>query len=237
MMEAQLNIKNLYKHFDGIVAVDHVDLSVSSGSITGIFGDNGTGKTTLFNLISGFEKPDSGMVFFEGKDISHYSVLRRARMGLGRLFQSPRIFGDLTVIDNLIAAGKNIEGNHLHNYLIKQKVVKENQRIIRERAINVLEQFHLTEKLMLKAYELSVGEKRLLSLGSLLMNGAKLLLLDEPFAGINEVAAVQIAEKINQLKKSGITILMIEHDLARLNNIADTLYEMKQGKIDEVKRN
>jgi branched-chain amino acid transport system ATP-binding protein len=126
MMEAILNIQNLYKHYDGIVAVDYVSLSIMPGTITGIFGDNGAGKTTLFNLLSGFEKPDNGSVFFEGKDITKKSVIYRSRHGVGRLFQIPRFFGDITVLDNLLAAGNNHEAKYLHNYLLKNATIKSN---------------------------------------------------------------------------------------------------------------
>lgn len=233
MMEAILNIQNLYKHYEGIVAVDNVSLSIMSGTITGIFGDNGVGKTTLFNLLSGFEKPDSGTVHFDGKDITKKSVIYRARHGMGRLFQIPRFFGDVTVLDNLLAAGNNHEAKYLHNYLLKHSAIKKNKIADLEKAKKILEQFHLSDKAGLKAYELSVGEKRLLSLGSLLMNEAKLLLLDEPFAGINDIAAKQIKTILISLKNSGTTFLMIEHDKAKLFELADSVYEMKQGKLSK----
>ncbi len=230
-MEAILNIQNLYKHYEGIVAVDNVNLNTMPGTITGIFGDNGAGKTTLFNLISGFEKPDYGAVFYYDKDITKKSVIYRARHGMGRLFQIPRFFADVTVLDNLLAVGNNHEAKYLHNYLLKHSVIKKNKIADIEKAKNLLEQFHLTDKAGLMAYELSVGEKRLLSLGTLLMNEAKLLLLDEPYTGINEIAAQQIKTILISLKNSGATLLMIEHDKAKLFELADSVYEMKQGKL------
>lgn len=231
MMEALMNIQYLYKHFEGIVAVDHISLSVLPVTITGIFGDNGAGKTTLFNLLSGFEKPDSGNVVFEGKNITKKSVIYRARHGMGRLFQIPRFFGDVTVLDNLLAAGNNHEAKYLHNYLLKHSTIRKIKITELEKAKNLLEQLHLTDKAELKAYELSVGEKRLLSLGSLLMNEAKLLLLDEPFAGINEIAAQRIKSILISLKNSGTTFLMIDHDQGKLFEMADNVYEMKNGKL------
>ena len=231
MMETILNIKNLYKHYEGIVAVDEVNISILSGTITGIYGNNGAEKTTLFNLLSGFEKPDNGSIFFEGKNITKKSVIYRSRHGMGRLFQIPRIFADVTVLDNLLAAGNNHEAKYLHNYLMKHSTISKNKIKDNEKAKNILQQFHLTDKAGLKAYELSVGEKRLLSLGSLLMNDAKLLLLDEPFAGINEIAAQQIKHILTSLKNIGTTFLMIEHDKEKLFELADRVYEMKQGKL------
>lgn len=230
-MEAILNIQNLYKHFDGVVAVDKVNLTIMPGTITGIYGDNGAGKTTLFNLLSGFEKPDRGSVFFENKDITKKSVIYRAKHGMGRLFQIPRFFSDLTVLDNLLAAGNNHEARYLHNYLLKYSAIRKNKIKDTEKAKKILEQFHLTDKAGQKAFELSIGEKRLISLGSLLMNEAKLLLLDEPFAGINEVGAQEIKSILFSLKNSGTTFLMIEHDKEKLFELADNVYEMKQGNL------
>lgn len=231
MMEAILNIKNVFKHYEGIVAVDNVNLSILPGTITGVYGDNGAGKTTLFNLISGFEKTEEGYIIFEGKDITQKTVIYRAGHGIGRLFQISRFFSDVTVLDNLLAAGNNQEAKYLHNYLLKHSIIKKNKIADFKKAQNILEQLNLSDKAGLKAYELSVGEKRLLSLGSLLMNDAKLLLLDEPFAGINEVAALKIKSILISLKNSGTTFLMIEHDKAKLIELADSVYEMKQGKL------
>lgn len=230
-METILNIQNLYKHYEGIVAVDNVNLSILPGTIMGIYGDNGAGKTTLFNLLSGFEKPDGGSVFFNGKNITKKSVIYRARHGMGRLFQIPRIFSDVTVFDNLLAAGNNNEANYLHNYLLKRATIKRNRIKDSEKAAHILEQFYLTGSAALKAHELSVGEKRLLSLGSLLMNEASLLLLDEPFTGISEDAVLRIKAMFSELKKRGVTFLMIEHDKDKLFELADSVYEMKQGKL------
>lgn len=231
MMEAILKIQNIYKHYEGIVAVDHVNLSIIPGTITGIFGDNGAGKTTLFNLISGFEKVDTGHIVFEGKDITKKGVIYRSKHGMGRLFQIPRIFTDVTVLDNLLAAGNNHEARYLHNYLLKHSTIKKNKLIDLEKAKNILEQFNLSDKAGLKAYQLSIGEKKLLSLGSLLMNEAKLMLLDEPFAGINEIAAQQIKKILVSLKNNGTTFLMIEHEKDKLFEMADSVCEMKQGKL------
>jgi len=230
-----MDIQNLYKHYEGIVAVDNANLSILPGTITGIYGDNGAGKTTLFNLVSGFERPDSGTIIFDGNDITYLSVLKRARLGIGRLFQTPRIFSNITVLDNLLAAGNNHEANHLHNYLLKRSTIKKNKIKDAEKAINTLEQFHLADKAGLKAFELSIGEKKLISLGCLLMNGTKLLLLDEPRAGISEIMTDKLKNILYKLKTDGITLIIIEHDKTMLNEMADTVLEMKQGKLNKVK--
>lgn len=234
MMEAILNIQNLSKHFEGIVAVDKLSFSIMPGTITGIFGDNGTGKTTLFNLISGFEKPDSGIILFNGNDVTHKSVLKRSRIGMGRLFQTPRIFSEISVMDNLLAAGNNHAAYQLHNYLFKSVTIKNNKMKDTEKAQRILAAFNFTEKASFKAYELSVGEKKLLSLGCLLMNGAKFLLLDEPRAGLSEIMNDKLKNILCKLKADGITLLIIEHNKIMLNEVADTVYELKQGKLNDV---
>ncbi|MCF8306303.1 MAG: ATP-binding cassette domain-containing protein [Ignavibacteriales bacterium] len=230
-MEELLIIRDLNKHYDGIIAVDKVNFTIMPGTITGIYGDNGAGKTTLFNIISGFEKADMGNVVFEGEDITRKSVIYRSRKGIGRLFQIPRIFSDVSVLDNLLAAGNNHEAKYLHNYVLKPAAIRQNILKDRDKAKNILKEFNLTSKAGLKAFELSVGEKRLLSLCSLLMNEAKLLLLDEPFAGINEIAALQIQNYLISLKSRGMTLVMIEHDKTKLFELADSVYEMKQGSL------
>ncbi len=233
-METILNIQHISKHFDGIVAVDDMSMTIPTGTITGIFGDNGAGKSSLFNLLSGFEKPDSGNIFYRGIDITQKSVLKRARLGIGRLFQTPRIFSDLTVFDNLLAASKNQKGHHFYNYIVNPDAIRNEIKIDSLKAYKILEQFSLSEKWDMKTYELSIGEKKLLSLGSLLMNDAQLLLLDEPFAGINETMISHLKNILVLIKKQGITLLIIEHNKAAITDIADIILEMKQGKISKL---
>lgn len=232
-METILKIQHVSKHFDGIVAVDDVTMAFPASTITGIFGDNGAGKSSLFNLLSGFEKPDSGMIFFQNKDITHKSVLQRAKMGMGRLFQIPRIFSDISVFDNLLAASKNPKGHHSYNYFLNPAAIRRETEIDSIRANKILEQFSLLNKSSIKAYELSIGEKKLLSLGSLLMNDAQLLLLDEPFAGINEALIAHLKNMLILIKQQGVTLLIIEHNKTLIEEIADNYYEMKRGKIIE----
>lgn len=233
-METILNIQHISKHFDGIVAVDDMSMTIPTGTITGIFGYNGAGKSSLFNLLSGFEKPDSGNIFYRGIDITQKSVLKRARLGIGRLFQTPRIFSDLTVFDNLLAASKNQKGHHFYNYIVNPDAIRNEIKIDSLKAYKILEQFSLSEKWDMKTYELSIGEKKLLSLGSLLMNDAQLLLLDEPFAGINETMISHLKNILVLIKKQGITLLIIEHNKAAITDIADIILEMKQGKISKL---
>lgn len=230
-MESILNIQNLSKHFGGIKAVNNVSLTIAPQSIIGLYGDNGAGKTTLFNLISGFEKPDMGTVIFMGRNITHKSVLNRAQMGMGRLFQNPRVFTEMSVLDNLIAASKQTTSHHLLNYITKRDIIKTEENTNHENALNILQQFSLDKKTKFKAYELSVGERKLLSLGCLLMNDSKLILLDELSSGLNSMMIDRLHETIINLNKTGITFVMIEHDLLLISNLCNQKYEINNGKI------
>lgn len=232
-MEEILTIQNISKHFQGIKAVDDVSLSLKQGTITGIYGDNGAGKTTLFNLISGFELPDSGNILLKGKYITHKSVLQRSQMGMGRLFQNPRIFSEVTVLDNLLAASKHTSGHHLMNYIFKNQIIREEEIANLQKANEILEQFSLSSKSNQKAYELSVGERKLLSLGCLLMNDTSFILLDELASGLDGIMIERMNDVINQLNKSGVTFLMIEHDNEVIKKLCTKTYEMQNGKLIE----
>ena len=232
-MDSILEIQSLSKHFAGITAVDNVTLTIASQSIIGIYGDNGAGKTTLFNLISGFEKPDTGTITLQEKNITHKSVLSRAQMGMGRLFQNPRVFTEMTVTDNLMAASKHTTGHHILNYITKRNVIRQEENANREKAMGILQQFSLDTKANLKAYELSVGERKLLSLGCLLMNDSKFILLDELSSGLNSVMIDRLHETIIGLNKSGITFVMIEHDLPLISSLCNEKYEISNGKISK----
>ncbi|MEI8272548.1 MAG: ATP-binding cassette domain-containing protein [Paludibacter sp.] len=230
-MDSILTIQNLSKHFAGITAVDNVNLTIVPQSIIGLYGDNGAGKTTLFNLISGFEKPDAGSITFMERNITHKSVLHRAQMGMGRLFQNPRVFTEMSVLDNLMAASKHTTGHHLLNYITKHGIIREEENANYQKAMSILQQFSLNTKSNLNSYELSVGERKLLSLGCLLMNDSKFILLDELSSGLNSLMIDRLHETITDLNKSGITFMMIEHDLPLISSICNEKHKIDNGKI------
>lgn len=238
-MEEILTIQNISKHFQGIKAIDDVSLSLKQGTITGIYGDNGAGKTTFFNLISGFEAPDSGNILLNGENITHKSVLQRAQMGMGRLFQNPRVFSEVTVLDNLLAASKHTSGHNLMNYIFKNHIIREEEIANLQKANEIMEQFSLSSKSQLNAYKLSVGERKLLSLGCLLMNGANFILLDELSSGLNSKMIDRLELILNSLNSilrynvHGFTILMIEHDNEVIKRLCSNTYEMQNGKLIE----
>lgn len=230
-MNKILDIINLSKHYGGINVADDIDFSIPMQSIVGIYGDNGAGKTTFFNLISGFEHPDSGQIWMKNVNISNKSVLQRAQMGMGRLFQKPRLFSGVTVFDNLLAAANLSKGHHLLNYLFKYNQIIKEDFDNKQRASQILHQFSLGSKENLKAHELSVGERKLLSLGCLLMNGADFILLDELSSGLNRIMIDNLIIVLNDLNKSGITFLLIEHNKEFLKSVCNEVFLMQNGKI------
>jgi ABC-type branched-subunit amino acid transport system ATPase component len=227
-----LETKNLYKAFDGVLAVDNINLSIEKGSVSSLIGPNGAGKTSLFNVINGFISQDSGSILFKGKVIDNFSVSERALLGIGRLWQDIRLFNNMTVIENLLAAKKEQPGEKLFkNFFTYNRVLnseKENLKL----AEQTLEFLQLSDKRHSLAQNLSYGQQKLLAIGRLLMNDAELLLLDEPTAGVNSVMIDEILKVIKQLSETGKTIFLIEHNIPKALSISDWVYVMNQGKIE-----
>lgn len=226
-----LNIENITKSYNGLQAVRQVSLTIEQGRITGLVGGNGAGKTTLFNLISGMEKADRGAIYYDQRDISNMSALKRARAGIGRLWQTPRIFRNLDLLENLLVATKNHPGERFLNYFHKQSVIREVEKRNVEKAYEILTIVRLLDKKYQLAGEISLGEQKLLSLGMLLMNEASLLLLDEPLSGVNLVMIDVINEVLVKLAAEGKTFFIIEHNIKKLLEIANQIYVIQEGAV------
>lgn len=232
-MNEILKIENLSKSYNGLEVVRDVSLSVQTGSITALIGENGAGKTTLFNLISRFEKHDKGRVFFQGKEISHLSAIERSKVGIERLFQNPRVFKNMDVINNLMACIHEHPGENIINYLLKPKEIRITERKNQEKANQIIHTLHLQSHVQEKAGTLSHGQKKLLSLGMLLMNNAKLILLDEPFSGLNPSMIDIINDIIKGLTKEGKTFVIIEHNIKKVVSVSNHILKMREGQIIE----
>ncbi len=227
-----LEVKNISKHFNGIFALKDISFSVSKGEIIGITGENGAGKTTLFNLLTGFVLPENGEIYFKTHMINAMNPIMRTQLGMGRCFQHPRIFPNLKVSDNMLAAAKNHPGEQLKNYLFLKynriiQVEKENI----ERAMQWLKFCNLEDKSETYALNLSFGQKKMLSLAMLLMNNAELLLLDEIYSGINPETIDRIDELLLKMAANGKTLVLIEHKASRINKICNRTITMHQGRI------
>ena len=243
-MSTILEVDKVYKHFGGVKANENVSLTVEQGSIVGLIGPNGSGKTTLFNLIAGNLKPTDGNVLFNGEDITGVPSYELFSKGLLRTFQIAHEFTNLTVLENLMMVPGNQSGELLMNALLKPKMVNEEEKIIKQKALEVIEFLNLTHLSDELAGNLSGGQKKLLELGRTMMVNAKIVLLDEVGAGVNRTLLKDIGSAILRLnKEKGYTFCMIEHDMDFISRLCDPVIVMAEGSVlfqgtsDEVKNN
>jgi branched-chain amino acid transport system ATP-binding protein len=221
-----LDLKGLAKHFGGVRAVDGVDLAVARGEVLGLIGPNGSGKSTIVNLICGLFAPTAGRVVFNGADISVLPPHARVTLGIARTFQSIRLFGQLTVWQNLWVAqnsGEQRKQNFLRRWL-------GGSRSAREEIDRTLEFFDLAHKRDDLAANLAFGEQRRLEFARALAAKPALLLLDEPAAGMNAEEIGQLDSRIRKLRQDGITVLLIEHHVELVMSIADRVAVLNFGR-------
>lgn len=223
---------NLTKSFGGLIAVDNVSIQIEERSISGLIGPNGSGKTTLFNVISGALKADSGKVFFMGKRIDNLPCHLIYKAGLVRTFQVPRLFQKMTVLDNMLIAARGLIGDSLIGTLFRGKAWKKQEEELVKKALEILEMLDLYHQRKNLAGNLSGGQMKLLELGRALMSDPKMLLLDEPAAGVSPVVVDKIFEKIVELRKNlGLTFFIIEHRIETLFNYTDKVIVMYKGQV------
>ncbi|MBE7516103.1 MAG: ATP-binding cassette domain-containing protein [Chloracidobacterium sp.] len=229
-----LEIQSLNKSFNGLSPVKDVAFVINPKTITLITGENGAGKTTLFNLISGLEKSTKGQICFEGKNIERASALKIAKLGITRLYQQPRLFKNLRVWENLVAAAHGLASDSLLQTIFRYTRVKNEDAVLKQKAIELLSKFGLHELGDSIAGELSYGQQKLISFCMIGMNGTKLALLDEPFAGLNPQTADQLCRIVEHMRDEGMTFIVIEHNINKALEIADRHIEMKNGRINVV---
>lgn len=228
-MKKLLEIQNLNKSFEGITPLQNISMDVEQQEIVLISGDNGAGKTTIFNLITGLEKPNKGSIIFEGKSLLGHSALDIARKGIVRLYQKPRIFKNLKVWENLVVASKKNLGNNFFNLLFKPKLTEYQDKKLKKKAFDLLIKFNLQDIIHNTSGELSYGQQKLVSFCMLVMNETRLALLDEPFAGLNPDTIQKLSNMILNMRSEGITFLLIEHNISKASKIADKRIEIKNG--------
>jgi ABC-type branched-subunit amino acid transport system ATPase component len=226
-----LKIKNLKKHFGGVRAVDDCSFEVKKGTITALIGPNGSGKTTIFNLVSGILKPDSGKIFFkpekEWVEITDKSIEFISNLGISRLFQQNQLFDNLTVKENLLLALNNEDTKFWKNFFGLNKVTKEKEEKIKE----ILKMVEMEEFENNLARDLSYGQRRLVELCRAILKPHKFLMLDEPVAGVTPSLREKIAEILLKLKKQRETIFLIEHDMNFTLKIAQWVIVMEKGEV------
>jgi ABC-type branched-subunit amino acid transport system ATPase component len=227
---AVLSGHDLRKSFGGNRAVNGADLTIAEASITALIGPNGAGKSTVVNLFSGLLPPDSGQVRLVGEDVTGWPSHRIAKRGLIRTFQLSRELQGLTVLENLLVTPINQLGESLVNIFLRPRAVRRQERANVERATEILHDYGLYHVRGNWARQLSGGQKRLLELARAVMAQPRVLLLDEPMAGVNPALVDQIGAHILKLKSDGITVLMIEHNLGVVERICDHVIVMAEGR-------
>jgi len=224
-----MRCEGIIKAFQGVLAVNGAAFEVPANQITALIGPNGAGKTTLVNILSGSMPCDSGRVFIGDTEVTNWPSYRIARRGLMRTFQLSRELGGLTVLENLLVAAPSQAGESLLNVLFRPGLVTRQERDFAERALEVLETYGLYALRDNRASELSGGQKKLLEIARAVMASPMILLLDEPMAGVNPALIERIGGYILDLKKGGMTVLMIEHNLNVVEQICDHVIVLAEG--------
>ena len=227
----RLEIESLTMAYGGLKVVDNLSFTMPAGDIVGVIGPNGAGKSTMFSIVTGFLVADAGEVRFRGETVTALSPVARAKSGMVRTFQVPREFSHLTVRENLLAAAPSQSGERLLDLFFKPSRVSSEEALLAKRVDALLEFLKLGKVAGTPAGRLSGGQKKLLELGRALMTGAQLILLDEPFAGVNPVLIEEISQRILELNADGVGFLIIEHDLGALTRIVSTLHVMDRGRL------
>ena len=231
MLNDIISVKNLQKSFGGLKAVDVNDLTFMEGQLTSIIGPNGAGKTTFFDLISGFQNADSGEVFLNEKNISNSQPYKIARMGMVRTFQLTKVFDRMTVMDNLLFSGSDINNDSFLNSIIKLNSQKLYENNLKEKAKEIMKDLNIDHMANSYARELSGGQKKLLELARAIINDPQILLLDEPLAGVNPKLAEDILALIKRLSDNGITIIMVEHNIEAVMKISERIVVLAEGSL------
>ena len=225
-----VTIDGVSRRFGGLTAVDVEHLEIPRGAITALIGPNGAGKTTLFNLLTGFDKPDTGSWSFEGKSLAGIPAFKVAQMGQVRTFQLTKALSLLTVLENMKLGAKDQRGEKLL-YSIFPFLWKAKEVEIEAKAMDLLKRFKLDTKKDDFAASLSGGQRKLLEMARALMTDPVLVMLDEPMAGVNPALTQSLLEHVLGLKKEGMTVLFVEHDMHMVRHIADWVVVMAEGKV------
>jgi branched-chain amino acid transport system ATP-binding protein len=224
-----LSVREISKRFGGLQAVGGVSFDVARGSIKALIGPNGAGKTTLFNLISGVLPPDSGMIVFDGTAVQGMQPFEIAALGMARTFQHIRLFPKMTVLENVMV------GRHVHSRagflagMLNLPFTWGEERRIREKSLEILELLGIAGSARMEATSLAYGQQRVVELGRALACEPRLLLLDEPAAGLNMRETLDMGRLISKVRDMGITVLLVEHDMSLVMNISDEVVVLCYG--------
>ena len=227
---ALLELANVTKIFGGLVAVDDLSFKVEEGQIFGLIGPNGAGKTTVFNCITGVYKPEKGYIKFKGKDITGLKPYIIANMGIVRTFQTIRLFGEMSVAENIISGRHFRSKQRWYHGIVHTPFSAKDERENWKKVWEYMELFGLTDYATVSATSLPYGLQRKVEMARALATEPSLLILDEPAAGLNDKETLELVETINKIRDMGITILLIEHDMDLVMNVTDEIVVINFGK-------
>ena len=232
-MSTILRTERLYKAFGGIVVADDINVTINAGEILGLIGPNGAGKTSLFNLISGVIKPDTGRIYLHDTPIDTAPLYRRARTGIARTWQNMLLFRSMSVMDNLLIAPRAYPGESIFRLLLQSGHVRAAEDAARERALGILARMDLSAAADAMVTDLPFGHQKLIGLARTLMNDGKLLLLDEPMAGVEGAAYETMQRVVREEAAAGRAVCVVEHNVSFIKDLCTTAVFMAQGKILE----
>lgn len=228
-MATLLEIENLNKRFSGVQAIFDLTHDFQTGSITAVIGPNGAGKTTLINMISGHLRPSNGDIRFQGKSLRGQKAHRIARSGIARTFQTVELFGQMTVLENVMVGRYSRSRSGIIQAAFRFPACLREETTVRERALSILNMVGLVERAELQAANLPLGEQKLLEVARAVAAEPRLLLLDEPAAGLNEAETQKAARMIKNLIQEGMTIILVEHDMKMVMSISDEILVLNYG--------
>ena len=226
-----LALQAVCKTFGGLVAAENVDIDVPPGRVTGLIGPNGAGKTTIVNLITGMIALSSGRINFDGRDIGAATADEISRLGFARTFQNIRLFKEASVIDNLLIGFHKVQSSGLLSNILGLPVARAETASIRQKAFALLERFGMSRYAEYPAGSLSYGHQRRVEMMRAIAASPTVLLLDEPVAGMNDVEAWELGAIFVDLAKSGIAVLLIEHNIRFVTRLCDQVYVLDSGRI------
>ncbi len=225
-----LEVNGLSVQFGGLKAVSNLSLAVQHGELIGLIGPNGAGKTTVFNALTGFCRPNSGTIIFDGHDITHKPPHFVAQFGVARTFQNIRLFKDLSVLDNLKIAYHQNFGYSILGGILRIPLYHQEEAKVIEESVRILDLVNLTEHRQVKAGNLAYGNQRKLEIARALVMKPKLLLLDEPAAGMNPFETRELVKLIREIQESfDLTVFLIEHDMSLVMNLCKRIYVLDYG--------
>ena len=226
-----LSVRGLAKSFGGLRAINDVSFDVRPGEVTALIGPNGAGKTTVFNLVTNIMARDAGKVVFAGRDLAKLSPVRIANLGLVRTFQSARVFPGMTALENVMVGGHRLGRHSFYSQALWRGAARDEERRMRRRAADMLKLVGLSSFSETHATELPIGAQKLLEIVRALMAEPKLLCLDEPAAGLNDTETQELANLLRAIRSLGIPVLVVEHNMSLVMNVADRVVVIDSGAI------